>query len=115
MVTDPRLAERIRNAAILIRDSARNFASWSRHIPERINVSTREDMDGAYIVATGGQARAYELHLRHPLNYPKQTGWAKTPYRPFLSRAVDSTIDAVTAEIANVVDDWLEDDGWGAL
>jgi hypothetical protein len=115
MATDPRLAERIRSAAILIRDAAKGFASWSRHIPDRISVQMRDDTDGAYIIATGGQARAYELHLRHPLNYPGQKGWGNTPWRPFLSRAVDSQGDAAAAEIANVVNDWLEDDGWDTL
>lgn len=109
MSGDPQLQVHIKRAADIIRDSAKGFASWSRHIPERIHTEMRDGVDGAYIIATGGQARAYELHLRHPLNYPNQEGYAKTPWRPFLSRAVDATIDQVADEIALVVDDWTED------
>jgi hypothetical protein len=111
VATDPALATRIKNAAIILRDAARGFASWSRHIPERIDIQMRDDADGAYIIATGGQARAYELNLRHPLNYPGQKGWGNTPWRPFLSRAVDSQGDAAADEVARVVDDWLDE--WG--
>lgn len=115
---DDRLQQRIANAGKIIADAAKRYAGWSRHIPD--NIGTQDAPGSAiYIVATGGQARAFEIPLRHPLNYKyqrKHHEMARTPWRPFLSRAASGeTLDDAAQEIARVVDDWLEDDGWDDL
>lgn len=81
------------------------------------NLQIEFDQFGARIITYNNAARAYELGIRHPLNYPNQrrnlnllgtTGreWGDTPHRPFLSRAAEETQDIVTETLAKVVEDY---------
>lgn len=110
---DSDAADRLREAAKIIRDKAAELASWSARIPASLEIS--EDDYSVTIRANpeiAPQARAFEIPVRHPLNYPAQRdskkghAWARTPHRSFLEKAVDETSDDVVQKCAQVVDDW---------
>lgn len=116
MADDENVRRRLREAADIIRDRAKQEASWSRRIPESLEIT---DEDDAVIIranpAIAPQARAFELGIRHPLNYPNQQrrrSFARTPHRPFLEKAVDATSDRAAQKAAMVIDDWCLGHGY---
>lgn len=97
---------RLKEAAEDLRANAAGRASWSARIPASLEIT----IDGYTATvranpAVAPQARAYELDLRHPLNYPHQYGWGNTPNRPFLAPAAVATADEAAVTISDAVDD----------
>lgn len=91
-----------------------NASSWSSRVPQSLQVKVEDDS----VTVTANQsiapqARAFELGIRHPLNYPNQHGqYASTPHRPFLEDALAERTDIATNTIADVVFDWAQERGW---
>lgn len=107
---------RLKQAAGIIRDRAKELSSWSVQIPASLEISI--EGDSAVLRANpqiAPQARAFELGLRHPLNYENQqrnSRFGRTPHRPFLEPAVDQTADKAAERCAEVITDWTRKLGY---
>lgn len=110
---DSDAAKRLHQAGEIIQERAAKIASWSTRIPASLEITEEEY---AVVITANPEvapdARAYELGLRHPLNFPGQDAWGNTPYRPFLEPAVDQTSDKAAEKCAMVIEDWTQKLGY---
>lgn len=113
---DSDAAARLHQAAEIIKARAAVLSAWSSRIPQSLEIS---EEDYAVVITANPEiapdARAYELGIRHRLNYPNQERgghFGKTPRRPFLEPAVDQTADQAAEKCALVVSDWCQKLGY---
>lgn len=113
-MADSDIQAALKKAAGKIQDRAQTLSGWSTHIPPSINV--RSDGDDVLVYSRLGQAIAFELGHRHPLNWPSQrpegSHWGNTPRRPFLEPATRQQNNVVVQELSNVVVNWAQKLGY---
>ncbi len=77
-------------AAKVFADQAKKNASrFSTRIPPATGVEGYGEQEAMVVTdgAAAPNAAPFEFGLRHPLNYPGQTGWGKQPTRAYMSNA----------------------------
>lgn len=110
------LGRRLREAAEIIADKARENAGWSARIPGSIRVSGGS---GGVSISTGSPP-AYPNEVagvRHPVFGGPGTArpkapWVTNQHRPFLAPAADSAGDEAAEAFAAVIDDWCHGRGY---
>lgn len=107
-MADSDLSFRLKQAGDVIKRRAAEISStWSARVPASLETIVEDE---AVVVRANPeiapQARAFEMGLRHPLNYPNQRSWGRTPHRPFLEPAVDEQADNAVQKVSMVVEDW---------
>ena len=110
------LGRRLREAAQVIADQAKENAGWSARIPPSIRVSG--GAGGVSIVSDAPPAYPNEIPgVRHPVFGGRGTSRPKAPWvlnqhRPFMAPAADERIDEAAEKFAQVIDDWCEERGY---
>jgi hypothetical protein len=110
------LGRRLREAAEVIAEQARENASWSHRIPPSITVSG--GAGGVSIMSDAPPAYPNEVDgVRHPVFGGRGTSrpeapWVKNEFRPFLAPAADQRIDEAAEKFAQVIDDWAKEHGY---
>ena len=113
---DDDLGRRLREAAEVIADKARENAGWSARIPGSISVSG--GAGGVSIMTGSPPAYPNEVAgVRHPVFGGRGTSrpwapWVENQYRPFLAPAADEAGDEALEKLAEVIDDWCHDRGY---
>jgi hypothetical protein len=110
------LADRLRKAAVPVRDEAKHLSSWSSRIPASIRL---QGGMSRITVAAGNaaapHAKIFELGGRHPVygHGPRsEWTWVRQSPRPYLRPAVDVKQEEMLAIFAGVVDDWCKQLGY---
>jgi len=113
---DDDLGKRLREAAEVIAEQARENAGWSARIPPSIKVSG----GGGGVSIVSGAPPAYPNEVagvRHPVFGGRGTSrpkapWVTNKHRPFLAPAADERIDEAAEKFAAVLDDWAKKYGF---
>lgn len=108
-MADDALDARLEEAGDLIKRSAQAHALAQGLHRAAASLEIGVSGDAVTVTANPGiapMARAFELGLRHPLNYPHQNGWGNTPHRPFLAPAAVDELGACAEAISEVVIDY---------
>ena len=98
-------------AAKVIADLARAYASFSTKIPQGIYVKPFTEFF-CEVIAQGGEAKAFEYGLRHPL-FGNRNCWYPTEHKPFMETAMaDGLPGAIKAWSDPTIDKMLAEKGW---